>query len=170
MSNVIQHIINNNIENKYSNEKNMAVCVNKKIIISFIFLTMVLQIYAQDNTKAYYVNKCISLLGGSVPEGFQRMNRNFYMNDEDIVLYVENGVVLMSSFGSVFLRTNEAYAYSSSFYDYFETNNWVFIRTINGSDIYLKNGVYVSIVGQQRRSDGLISSTISFGRDINVFF
>jgi hypothetical protein len=143
----------------------------KKIIVSLLlFLAMILQIYAQDDPVTYYIDKCLSLLGKNVPEGFQRMNRTGYKNDEDIILMVENGIVVLSMFGTTFDRNNEAAEFNALFYDYFENNNWNFYdSTYDGSDVYVKNGIYAYIFNPTKRDDGLIVSMIGFSRNIDNF-
>ena len=141
----------------------------KKSIFLSLFFVMALQIYAQNDPVAYYINKCISLLGNNVPEGFQRMNRTGYKNDEDIILMTENGTVVLSMFGTTFDRNNEAAEFNALFYDYFESNNWNFHISRRDGDIYIKNGIYAIITNPSRRDDGLIVTMIAFSRNVNNF-
>jgi hypothetical protein len=144
--------------------------MKKTIIFILVFLTTVLQIYAQNDPVGYFVNKCINLLGKTVPEGFQRINRTMFKNDENIALTVDNGLVAASGFGSVFVRSNEALGFNALVYDYFEKNNWSFYDSFSDrSDIYLKNGIYAHIANPGRRDDGLIFTLILFSKNINNF-
>jgi hypothetical protein len=148
----------------------VEVIMKKTIIFILVFLATVLQIYAQNDLVAYYVNKCLNLLGKTVPEGFQRMNRTDFRNDEDIFLTVENGLITVSGFGSAFERSNEAAEFNALLYDYFEKNNWNYYNsTFDGSDIYLKNGIYAYIANPRKRDDGLIATIIGFSKNINNF-
>jgi hypothetical protein len=147
--------------------------MKKNLLSFFILFVFILPIYANDELHSEnipkYVNKCIALLGKSVPNGFQRLDRTMFINDEDIMIIVENGIIVMSSFGDAFETTHDASALNGLFYDYFENsrNNWKFIcSTYYGTDVYLRNGIYAEIFKGQRR-DGLIVSLLKFRRNIN---
>ena len=144
----------------------------KKAFISFaVFLTVVFCAHAQSDSAAYYVDKCISLLEKPVSEEFQRMDRITYRNDEDIILIVENGIAIVSIYGAPFPMSNEAVEFSALFYNYFEDNGWDFFRSNydDGSDIYLKAGVYAYINKPLKRDDGLIVAIIGFSKNIDNF-
>jgi hypothetical protein len=143
----------------------------KKLVVSLVFfLAMILQIYAQDIPITHSIDKCLSLLGKNVPEGFQRMSRSIYTNDEGLILRVENGIVVLSIAGSIFNRFDAATKFNTSFYDYFENNNWNFYNSPNaGTDIYVKNGIYACISIPSKHDNGLIISQILFSRNINYF-
>jgi len=142
----------------------------RKFIVFFAgFFIFGVQIYAQDFIE-YYINKCIGLLGSTVPNGFQRMNRTGFKNDEDIIIMTENNIVIVSMFGSTFDRTNEAADFNSLFYGYFENNGWRYYdSTYDDSDIYVKGEIYAVISNPTRRDDGLIVAMIVFSRNINNF-
>ena len=148
--------------------------MKKQSIFLTILLVIVFQVHGQYNSTiiADFINRTVSMLGGSVPSGFQRIDRTTFKNDEDIVLITENGIVVYSYVGSVFGTTGEAHALNGAFYDYFENNrnNWRFVRsTVYGTDIYLRNGVYARIETPSRRDDGLIVAGVGFSRNINDF-
>jgi cobyric acid synthase len=102
-------------------------------------------------------------LGKPVSDGFQRMNRTVFRNDED-------NVVFLSGVGSAFDTTNEAHDFNSLFYNYFEDNNWVYYDEINQGDIYAKNKIYACITYPSRRDDGLIAGMVLFSSNAAVFF
>ena len=142
----------------------------KKMIGIFVLSFIALNSFAQESIGQYYVNKCVSLLGKTVPSEFKRFHRTAYKNDEDIMVGIENGIIIVSAFGSTFDRTNEAADFNSLFYNYFENNNWQYYRTTsNGSDIYFKNSVYACIFKPTKRDDGQIVTMIGFSNDINKF-
>jgi hypothetical protein len=83
-----------------------------------------MSIFAQDIKMEYYLNKCISLLEKPVPDGFQRIGKTGYRNEEGITVSVKNGIITLSTFSSAFLTTNETHEFNALLYDYVENTNW----------------------------------------------
>jgi hypothetical protein len=135
----------------------------KKVIGFVWFLIIGFVVYAQNNLATYYVNKCISLLNKPVPNDFQRIGRTEYKNAEDIVVDTENGIIVFSSFGFLFEKKHEAMEFNGFFYSFFEENNWKHYRRLNdGTDMYLKNGIYAGISPPSYREDGYFVANIGF--------
>ena len=136
----------------------------KKLVLSFFIISAVgIQIFAQDVPVTVIVNKCISLLGGTVPEGFNRMDRTVFQNEEGYFLITENGIVIYSGYRKSFSKSNEAFAFNVILYDYLEENKWDFNRTNpNGSDVYQKNDVNAIIFSPQRHDDGYLITGVLF--------
>jgi len=146
--------------------------MKKGLLLAVILYVFVVQAYGQDDRIAELIDRGIAKLDGAVPDGFRRIDRTTFINDEDIVLIVENGIVIFSGFGGTYYTTHEAHADLGLFYDYFEDirNNWRFYRrTLDGSDIYLRNGVFAYISRPTRRDDGLIVFIIGFSRNVHTF-
>ena len=148
--------------------------MKKMLLVFIIFLIFVSQIYGQDDLISQWIanliDTSISAIGGSVPDGFRRSDRTTFINDDSIILITENGIVVLSAIVYAWATTHEAHEFNGLLYDYFENNrnNWRFIRsTYNGTDIYLRNGIYAGIQIPSRRDDGMIASLIGFSRNID---
>jgi len=145
----------------------------KKYLLCFIICLVTFgNIYSQEDLFSQMIEDMISILGGVVPSDFQRLDRTTFKNDEGIILMVENGAVIVVAFGDVFDTTHEAHGFNGLLYDYFENtqNNWIFNRQMrDGTDIYLRNGVFGGITRPNKRDDGLIATGIIFTRNINLF-
>jgi len=146
--------------------------MKRGLLLAVIIAVFVVQAYGQNDRIAEFIDRCIAKLDGAVPDGFRRFDRTLFINDEDIFIAVENGIVILSGFGGTYSTTHEAHADLGVFFDYFEDsrNNWDFLRTtFDGSNIYSRNGVFAHISRPTRRDDGLIVFTIGFSRNINNF-
>jgi len=142
----------------------------RKLILFIIVLLFSMSIYGQEEFEEYIVNKCTALLGKPLPDEFRRLDRTSFMNDEEIIVIVENGLIAQSAFGSSFDRTNEASEFNSYFYDYFENSNWSFYKTLrNRYDVYFRNNVYACIYHPMKRDDGQIVACILFSKNVNDF-
>jgi len=140
----------------------------KKYIFIFIFISFFIgHLFGQSNSVSdLIVNRCISMLGRSVPNGFIRIDRTRYYNEEGFILTVENGVVVSSGFQSNFNTFNEAHEFNGVLYNYFENsrNNWILFSSSSEGDIYSRNRVFATIVRPSRRNDGVIVNIILFDR------
>ena len=136
----------------------------KKLFFSLIVISAFgVQIFAQDIPVTVIVDKCISLLGRTVPEGFNRMDRTVFQNEEGYFLITENGIVIYSGYRKSFSKSNEAFSFNVLLYDYLEGNNWEYYRTNpNGSDVYQKNNVNAIIFSPQRHDDGYLITGVLF--------
>ena len=148
----------------------------KKILFFLIITVFIMQVHSQGDPFSEiitaHINKTISMLGGAIPEGFQRLDRTMFRNNEDIILMVENGIVTMSSFGDIFTTTGEAHLFTGLLFEHFENNrnNWVHFRSNrNGTEIYQKADVYAGILKPAKRDDGMIVSVISFSKNNSIF-
>ena len=93
------------------------------------------------------------------------MDRTTYMNDNDIVLYVHNNLVIASIIGTVFDYTHEASAWLADYYNYFENQNWIFSEGDSSGDVYTKNGILVMCYKPSKRDDGMIVTMVIFTKE-----
>jgi hypothetical protein len=143
--------------------------MKKLLALCFLFL-LVQGAYAQLTQKDVEdtVNKCISLLGKSVPEGSIRMGRSMFKvpyKDWEIVMVVENGLIYVTSYGSVHYSTDMASAFLGSFYTFFEdSGSWKYVgRGSVYDDVYYNNEVYAALE-TYKREDGLIVAMVLFSK------
>jgi hypothetical protein len=143
----------------------------KKIFISLlIFFLTVLQVHGQNIPVIELINKCISLLDKTVPDGFQQLNIQTYINNEGILLLVNNEMVIVSSLVKSFRSNREANEYNALFSDFFKNNNnWDFFRTSSaGAEIYSRDDLRAIIEKPKRANNGSIETMIGFSRRLNV--
>ena len=140
----------------------------KKFCVLLVLFGAVSLCYSQENLGRL-INDCASYISKPVPKGFSRGDRTTYLNeDRSIVLKVINGIVIGSVIGTTFDRTNEALEWQSQFYDYFESNNWVYSNlSERGVEIYIKNKIYALIISPSKRDDNQIVAMVIFIDDIN---
>jgi len=150
--------------------------MRKSFISILIMLISIFQAYGQNNTQSeiveYFINKAVSLLGETVPDGFRRVDRTTFANNEDIIIITEDEKIVISYIGSIFNTTHEAHELNGLLYDYFENrgNNWSFVSsTDNGTDLYFRDDIYAGISSPSRRDDGLIVTGVGFSRKIHDF-
>ena len=140
----------------------------KKLTVGLLFFGISALCFSQD-----YIGKniieCISYLSKPVPKNYIRGDRTTYLNEErSIILKVNNGIVIGGSIGNAFDRTNEALEWQSQFYDYFESNNWVYSSlSEKGIEIYVKNNIYALIISPTKRADNQIVAMIILIEDLN---
>ena len=140
----------------------------KKILLFLIvFYVFIGQASAQNDFFSSSVNRCIAMLGKPVPNGFWRLNRTMFTNEEDIILHIENGIVDTVSIWTVFDTFNEAHEANGIFYNYFENsrNNWKFYQSTDEGDYYLRNNIFAFIVKPSKRDDGKIFIAFNLSRN-----
>jgi hypothetical protein len=143
--------------------------VARFFIFLIIFFLSVFRVYGQNVSVAELINRCISLLDKPVPDGFRQVNRQTFMNNEGLLLFVYNETVIVSSTVNTFKSDREAREFNNLFTDFFKNNNWNFFRTSSGgADIYVKNGLYAIIERPRRNENGLIETMTAFSRNLNV--
>jgi transposase len=119
-----------------------------------------------------YIDMCASYLSGSAPNGFERIDRTVYMNEEgSVIIKVINGTVVGSAIGNTFERTSEARKWQSQFYDFFERNNWMYseVSKKGVEEIYIKDNVYALIISPWKKDNDLIVAMVMFVDDLNNF-
>jgi len=142
----------------------------KKLLVFYIFFFLsFFQVYGQNVSVNELINKCISLLESPVPNGFRQVDKQVFINNEGILLFVYNEIVIVSSLVNTFKSDREANDFKALFSNYFKNNNWDFFRTsTNGADIYLKNGLHAIIEKPRKNDNGSIETMIGFSRNINL--
>jgi len=142
--------------------------MKKKICFFILLVFMSSVVFAQDNSISDTVNRCIAMLGKPVPNGFTRVNRTKFINDEGIGLDVENGIVTTVTLWNVLETFNDAYKINGKVYDYFENsrNNWKLFYSSEDGDSYSRNGIVATIAKPSRRDDGKIFIAIVFGKGL----
>jgi len=107
------------------------------------------------------------MLGRPVPNGFWRIDRTKFTNDEGIGLDVENEIVTTVILWNVFETFNDAHKLNGKLYDYFENprNKWNLVYSTDEGNSYFRNGIYVTITKPSRRDDGKIFTASLFYRD-----
>jgi len=133
--------------------------MKKFVLVVFLFIISIAS-YAQSNINLY-----ISYLGKPVPTGFKRIDRTSYINDDNIVLYVQNGVVIASVIGMAFDYMHEASLWLADYYNYFENQKWTFSDGSSSGDVYLKNGIYGMCYKPAKRDDGLVVTMVIFTKE-----
>lgn len=142
----------------------------RKIIWILTLFFGVSNVYAQEDVIPYYVDKCISLIGNSIPDEFQRIDRDSYRNNEGITVTAYNGIISYSMIAVVRQTNHEVSMFNVLFHDHFDNNNWIYLgKNIGGYDTYYKNGIYGFIGEPYIRDDGIVAS-IWFSRYKNLFF
>ncbi|MDR0512445.1 MAG: hypothetical protein LBG93_05020 [Treponema sp.] len=142
----------------------------KKLIVLALFLSVVvLPAFAREATIAELVEMAVSKLDRPVPEGFQRIDRTTFIND-NIIVVAPNGITTISTFGRSFETTREAYILLGSFFDYFENthNNWALHIDVAGGAVYINGGIFAFIQRPAPRDDGRIVTQVAFTR-IDIF-
>jgi hypothetical protein len=142
----------------------------KKLIVLALFLSVVvLPAFAQNArfTVAELVERAVSKLDRPVPAGFQRVDRTTFINDDNFIIHIMNGLVFRSSVAGVAETSHEAYAALGRLYDFFEDsqNRWV-LNPYAGVSVYHNSGVYAIIVRPVRRHDGLFVTMVSFSNQL----
>jgi hypothetical protein len=141
--------------------------MKKMLIYLLIFLLPILQVYGQN--VSVLVNRCISLLDKPVPNGFRQVNRQTFINNEGIFLFVNNEIVIVSALVSTFRSERDAREYNTLFSNFFKNNSWNFFRTSSsGADIYLLNGLHAIIENPRKNENGSIETMIGFSRNLNL--
>jgi len=100
----------------------------KKLIVVALFLSVVaLPAFTREATIAELIEKAVSKLDRPVPTGFQRMGASLFVNDNNVMLVVMNGLVFKSFIVSVFETGREALIEAGRLHDFFEDshNNWI---------------------------------------------
>jgi hypothetical protein len=146
----------------------------KKWMVGFLLIGISAAAFSQNNfaTSLFIVSECTRVLGQSVPYDYSRLDRTTFERRTDNVrfwLYVDGGIVRVSSCVIEFSTTNEARQWTSQYYDSLEANNWQFVRENSDGDIYRKNSVYALIMKLQRNSNGFIGSAIMFTNNVEYF-
>jgi hypothetical protein len=133
----------------------------KRIVFIFVLFSVNYFVISQNND----INIYISYLGKPVPEGFNQIDRATYTNDDNIVLYIQNGLVIASVIGMAFDYNHEASAWLADYYNYFENQNWIFIEGDTSGDLYIKNGILGMCYKPAKRDDGLIVAMVIFTKE-----
>ena len=127
-------------------------------------------VYAQNLTTSQLIDRCMNLLGKPVTSDFRRLDRTTYENAKGILALVENGLVSSTMIGRASDTTREAASFTVPFYNFFEDNNFDYCgEGSSGTDIYLKNGIYIAIKKSEKREDGKIISGVWFSKNKEDF-
>ena len=105
-----------------------------------------------------------------IPNGFRQVDRQIFINNEGILLFVNDRIVIVSSLVNVFKSEREANEYNNLFSNFFKNdNNWDFFRMSSaGAEIYLRNGLYVIIEKPRKNDNGSAETMIGFSRNLNL--
>jgi hypothetical protein len=141
----------------------------KKVLMP-IFFFLSLQVYGQNVPVAELMEKCVSLLDKSVPSGFRQVNKQVFINDEGILLFVNDKIVIVSSLVKTFKSEREANEYNNLFSNLFKNDSsWDFFRMSSaGAEIYSKNGLYAIIEKPRKNNNGSLDTMIGFSRNLNL--
>jgi hypothetical protein len=143
--------------------------MKKMLVYSLIFFLPILQVYGQNVPVAELINRCVSLLDKPVPNGFRQVNRQTFTNNEGVLLFVNNEIVIVSALVNIFKSDSEAHEFNTLFSNFLKNNNWDFFRTSSsGADIYLINGLYAIIEKPRKHENGSIETMIGFSRNLNL--
>jgi hypothetical protein len=144
--------------------------MKKIFIFLFIFSLSILQVHGQNITVSELINRCISLLDKPVPNGFQQINRQVFINNEGILLLVYDEIVVVSTLAKSFETEREANNFNALFSNFFkDDNSWdLFRRSSSGAEIYLRNGLYAIIEKPRKQNNGSIETMIGFSRNLNL--
>lgn len=141
----------------------------KKVLIPIVIFFLSLQVYGQNVPVTELIERCISLLDKSAPNGFRQVNNQVFINNEGILLFVNNGIVIVSSLVNAFKSEREANEHNNLFTNYFKNNNWDFYRTSSaGAEIYINNGLYAIIEKPRKNDNGSVETMVGFSRNLNL--
>jgi len=142
----------------------------KKMLIFIHIFFLSLQVYGQNIPVTELIEKCISLLDKPVPNGFRQVNEQVLANNEGILLFTNNRIVIISSLMNAFKSEREANEYSNLFSSFFKNdNNWSLFRmSTAGAEIYLRDGLYAIIEKPRKNNNGSAETMIGFSRNLNL--
>ncbi|MDR2596638.1 MAG: hypothetical protein LBC76_04870, partial [Treponema sp.] len=127
--------------------------MKKVLFFLLISFSPILQIYGQNIPIAELTERCISLLDKPVPNEFRQVDKQVFINNEGILLFVNDKIVIVSSLVNTFKSEREANEYKNLFTNFLKNNNWDFFRISSaGAEIYLRNGVS-AIIEKPRKND-----------------
>ena len=121
-----------------------------------------------------FVDECISLLEGPVPERFELIAPNMYQaiaDDDYRILISINDQVIAASFSAAFAERTNAARLNELFHTFFENSNWEQLEQSTYEDnLFLKDDTYVAIdIKQEPREDERVVTYLCFTKDFTFF-